>query len=89
MRKNVLKRIGSVASIFILSITMSLSNVAYSSEISISSSASSNSIEVKEDVRVQDDFYNAVNKEWLSNTKLENGYVSYGTFEEVCGKVNR
>ena len=48
-----------------------------------------NSIESNKDVREQDDFYNAVNKEWLSNTKLENGYVSYGTFEEVCGKVNQ
>ena len=39
-------------------------------------------------LELQDDFYNAINKEWLSNIKLENGYVSYGTFEEVCGKVN-
>ncbi len=40
------------------------------------------------DVRLQDDFYTAVNKEWMENTKLENGYVSYGTFEELCGRVN-
>ena len=40
------------------------------------------------DVRLQDDFYTAVNKEWIENTKLENGYVSYGTFEELCGRVN-
>lgn len=40
------------------------------------------------DVRLQDDFYTAVNKEWIENTDLENGYVSYGTFEELCGKVN-
>lgn len=40
------------------------------------------------DVRVQDDFYTAINKEWIENTKLENGYVSYGTFEELCGRVN-
>ena len=88
MRKNVLKRIVSVIIILILSMSISLNNVAYSSEFNIESSASSNSIEFKQDIRVQDDFYNAVNKEWLSNTKLENGYVSYGTFEEVCGKVN-
>lgn len=40
------------------------------------------------DVRLQDDFYTAINKEWIENTKLENGYVSYGTFEELCGRVN-
>jgi putative endopeptidase len=88
MRKNLLKKIGSVALIFILSITMSLGNAAYSSEVNISSNKNNNVIEFNSDVRIQDDFYNAVNKEWLSNTKLESGYVSYGTFEEVCGKVN-
>ena len=89
MRKNILKKIISVVAILVLSMTIPLRNAAYSSEFNISSSESSNSIEINKDVRVQDDFYNAVNKEWLSNTKLENGYVSYGTFEEVCGKVNQ
>lgn len=88
MRKNLLKKIGSVVLIFVLSVTMSLGNAAYSLEPSISSSKNNNSIELNTDVRIEDDFYNAVNREWLSNTKLENGYVSYGTFEEVCGKVN-
>jgi len=89
MRKNILKKIISVVTILVLSMTIPLRSAAYSSEFNISSSESSNSIEINKDVRVQDDFYNAVNKEWLSNTKLENGYVSYGTFEEVCGKVNQ
>jgi len=89
MRKNILKKILSVVGIIVLSMTIPLRNAAYSSEFNMSSSANSNSIEINKDVRVQDDFYNAVNKEWLSNTKLENGYVSYGTFEEVCGKVNQ
>ena len=40
------------------------------------------------DIRLQDDFYNAINKEWIVNTKLDNGYVSYGTFEDLCGRVN-
>lgn len=88
MRKNILKKIASVLVILALSMTIPLRNAAYSSEFNISSSRSSDLIEINKDVRVQDDFYNAVNKEWLSNTKLENGYVSYGTFEEVCGKVN-
>ncbi len=88
MKKDVLKRMVSVITIMVLSITISLNDIAYSSEFNIESSVSSSSIELKQDIRVQDDFYNAINKDWLSNTKLENGYVSYGTFEEVCGKVN-
>lgn len=88
MRRNALKRIAVAIMILILSISMPLNNVAYSSELSTPSSGSSNLIETKQDIRVQDDFYNAINKEWLSNTKLESGYISYGTFEEVCGKVN-
>lgn len=39
------------------------------------------------DVRCQDDFYSAVNKEWMDSVKLEEGCVSYGAFEELCGKV--
>lgn len=39
-------------------------------------------------IRVQDDFYGAVNKEWFDSVKLEEGCVSYGAFEELCGKVN-
>lgn len=88
MRKNVQKRIASIITILFLSISMSLNNAAYSSEINIQSSVIGSSAGLQQDIRIQDDFYNAVNKEWLSNTKLEDGCVSYGTFEEVCGKVN-
>lgn len=42
----------------------------------------------KRQVRVQDDFYAAINKEWIDSVKLEEGCVSYGAFEELCGKVN-
>jgi len=40
------------------------------------------------EIRVQDDFYGAVNREWINSVKLEEGCVSYGAFEELCGKVN-
>lgn len=39
------------------------------------------------EVRLQDDFYEAINKEWFSKNKLEDGCVSYGTFQEVSNKV--
>lgn len=59
--KNILKRMVSVITILVLSVTISLNNIAYSSEFNIESIASSSSIELKQDIRVQDDFYNAVN----------------------------
>ena len=40
------------------------------------------------DVRLQDDFYTAVNKEWIENTKLENGYVSYPNVNTVTEMTN-
>lgn len=87
MRKNVLKKISAII-IFILCISMSLDNTAYSFEFKTIGTANKRNIERIKDTRVQDDFYNAVNKEWLLSTKLQDGYISYGTFEEVCGKVN-
>ena len=39
------------------------------------------------EVRLKDDFYEAINKEWFSKNKLEDGCVSYGTFQEVSNKV--
>lgn len=41
----------------------------------------------KKIVRVQDDFYEAVNQKWLDSIKLNRGCVSYGTFQEVSNKV--
>lgn len=70
-----------------MGISTTLNNSAYSLEISKTNALNSD-IESEKEIRKQDDFYGAVNKEWLLNTKLEEGYISYGTFEEVCGKVN-
>ena len=40
------------------------------------------------ELRLQDDFYEAVNYEWINKIKLKKGTVSYGTFQEVTNKVN-
>jgi putative endopeptidase len=88
MRKITLKKITSIILVLFLSISTSLNNTPYSSEFNIISVLNSNSIESYSDARIEDDFYNAVNKEWLSKVKLDDGYISYGTFEEVCGRVN-
>ncbi len=88
MRKITLKKITSIILVLFLSISTSLNSTSYSSEFNIISVLNSNSIESYSDARIEDDFYDAVNKEWLSKVKLEDGYISYGTFEEVCGRVN-
>ncbi|WP_026888055.1 M13 family metallopeptidase [Clostridium beijerinckii] len=88
MRKITLKKITSIILVLFLSISTSLNCTSYSSKFNIISVLNSNSIESYSDARIEDDFYDAVNKEWLSKVKLEDGYISYGTFEEVCGRVN-
>ncbi|RII32882.1 M13 family peptidase [Clostridium chromiireducens] len=87
MRKNILRKFASIVIVFILNISLPLKVSAYSSELNRANSTISRT-ECSQDVRMQDDFYTAINKEWLSSTKLQSGYVSYGTFEEVCGRVN-
>lgn len=74
--------------VFFLIISTNLNNAAYSLVFSSNYSSNSNQIERNNEIRLQDDFYNAINKEWLSNAKLQEGCISYGTFEEVSGRVN-
>lgn len=88
MKNNLLKKITSLVIVFLSIISINLNDSEYSLVFSSNYSSSSNKIEDSEEIRLQDDFYNAINKEWLSNTNLQEGYISYGTFEEVCGKVN-
>lgn len=81
-----LKKTTSLIVIFLI-ISANLNNYAYSL-VFRSNFLNSNQIESNDEIRLQDDFYNAVNKEWLSKAKLQDGCISYGTFEEVSGKVN-
>ena len=39
------------------------------------------------DTRKQDDFYNAVNKDWLNNAVIEQGKVSNSAFDEISSKL--
>ena len=45
-----------------------------------------NTVEAKQEIRLQDDFYEAINKEWLASTTLKPGYASIDTFTEVSDK---
>lgn len=90
MRKNAIKR--TVSGIIALALSVSIfpkcNIIAYSSQINIENSQDNEQIIVKENVRPQDDFYEAINNKWICKTKLEKGYVSYGTFDELSSTVN-
>lgn len=90
MKKNVLKRI--VLGITTLTFSMSIflnCDVAYSKEVNVGNGQNNAQIVIKEDIRLQDDFYEVINKEWISKTKLDKGDVSYSTFEELASNVNK
>lgn len=82
-----LKKTISLIVIFLI-ISANLNNYAYSLVFNNNYISNSNQIENYDEIRLQDDFYDVVNKEWLSSAKLQEGCISYGTFEEVNGKVN-
>lgn len=89
MKKNVLKRIVLGITTFTFSISIFLNcDIAYSGEMNISNGQNNVQVFSKQDLRLQDDFYEVINKEWISKTRLDKGYVSYGTFEELAGNVN-
>ncbi|MDR5588971.1 MULTISPECIES: M13 family metallopeptidase [Clostridium] len=43
----------------------------------------------KSEVRLEDDFYNYINDDWLSKAKLPKGYTTYSSFEEANIKVKQ
>lgn len=90
MKKNVLKRIalGITTLTFSMSIFLNC-DVAYSKEVNVDNGQNNAQIVIKEDIRLQDDFYEVINKEWISKTKLDKGDVSYSTFEELASNVNK
>lgn len=86
--KRIKKKISKILSL-ILSISIILNcNVAYS--IESNSIKNKNSFKVYEtsDIRLEDDFYEAINGEWIRKTKSEMGNISYGTFDELSNNVS-
>lgn len=78
--KNI-KKLGAALSILIFTLMMSLSSytVAMADETNISDN--------NQGVRLQDDFYDAVNSDWLNTAKIEQGKSTASTFEDVNDKV--
>jgi putative endopeptidase len=78
--KNI-KKLGAALSILIFTLMMSLSSytVAMADETNISDN--------NQGVRLQDDFYDAVNSDWINTAKIEQGKSTASTFEDVNDKV--
>lgn len=73
-----LKIKGVVASTLIFSFLLCQGTYAKAAE-----SADINSAIVPSSLRIQDDFYSAVNREWLNTAKIDIGKTSNSTFKET------
>ena len=70
MMNKLLKKTMSLIMFFLI-ISMNLNNSVYSLVLSSNYDSISSQIEINNEIRLQDDFYSAVNREWLSNAKLQ------------------
>ncbi|BCZ49219.1 endopeptidase [Clostridium gelidum] len=78
-----MKRLGAIASILVFLLMMYPSS--YNSVIA--SEIGSNVETANNNVRSQDDFYDAINSKWLNTAKIENGKSTTSTFDDVEKKV--
>ncbi|MZK50435.1 M13-type metalloendopeptidase [Clostridium beijerinckii] len=76
-----IKKLSIVASIvaFILVVSNGSHNVAMAEESSVTNNS--------QGVRLNDDFYDAVNSDWIKNAKIEDGKSTASTFDDVENKV--
>jgi putative endopeptidase len=81
---NKIKRWGIIASICTLILSMSPTSYSYVKAAEINTQTAS----ANKDVRLQDDFYQAVNSNWMNTTKIEDGKSTNSTFDEIEKTVN-
>ncbi|NMF04409.1 M13-type metalloendopeptidase [Clostridium beijerinckii] len=76
-----IKKLSIVASMvaFILVVSNGSHNVAMAEESSVTNNS--------QGVRLNDDFYDAVNSDWIKNAKIEDGKSTASTFDDVENKV--
>lgn len=80
-----LKRTKMLAFTLVCSLLISQGTYANAAEAT-NNSVSGNNTKIT-DTRKQDDFYNAVNKDWLNGAVIEQGKVSDSAFEEISSKL--
>ncbi|MBN7575487.1 M13 family peptidase [Clostridium sp. 2-1] len=76
-----IKKLSIVASIvaFMLVVSNGSHNIAMAEESSVTNNS--------QGVRLNDDFYDAVNSDWIKNAKIEDGKSTASTFDDVENKV--
>jgi len=82
---NKIKRLGAIASILIFMLMMS--PASYTGVIAAEAESKVQATGNSQGVRLQDDFYNAINSEWLNTAKIEEGKSTTSTFDDVEEKV--
>ena len=82
---NKIKRLGAIASILIFMLMMS--PTSYTGVIAAEVESKVQTTGNSKGVRLQDDFYDAINSEWLNTAKIEEGKSTTSTFDDVEEKV--
>lgn len=77
------KKITSVVSLFLITVLLSACSGTPKTKVETQSSSADT-----EDVRLQDDFYEYINKEWLSETKLQDEDSTIQTFTELGDEIS-
>lgn len=73
MQKKLTKKLISLLLTFMVLVTMTSFNTKEKSKL---------------DVNLKDDFYTAINKDWLANAKIKDGQLSVSTFSETSDKID-
>nr|WP_242984775.1 M13 family metallopeptidase N-terminal domain-containing protein [Clostridium taeniosporum] len=78
------KKTGAIACI--LSCLLFMSQLTY---VKAAEVKNTNNVIVQDNLRLQDDFYKAINKTWLNTAKIDPGYTSNSTFMEAYKTVTQ
>lgn len=73
---------------FAMTCTLFMSQATVVRAADVSDNSTSNNNNKITDVRVQDDFYNAINKDWLNSAAIRDGQAGNSAGIEVYNKVN-
>jgi putative endopeptidase len=82
---NKIKRLSAIASIVIF--ILMLSHASYTSAIAAEVESKVQITGDSQGVRLQDDFYDAINSQWFNTTKIKEGKSTTSTFDDVEEKV--
>ena len=71
---------GVISGVLVCSLLIGQVTYAKAAEVT---NTNANTTTVSNSLRLQDDFYNVINREWLNTAKIETGQVSNSTFMEI------